>query len=534
MDNISIFKTAFEEAEKTLEYSLFLPKIEPMSIPTDNLIESALYNTYQNCHLKIFNHWGYTFFGLFNSPTLVDVFQFGSTNLNSVNDVYSDDFFASSLLSQCLISAYDTIIQLLTATNKYITPYALNKLKSHGFSYLLNEEIISIPFKVSDKRTNSSLKVSVSYDEAKHMKRKSKNLISNFEDSGFNIHGITNDLNHINFYIADLIYKLSNVTSGKITNFLSLYEPDFRSRKLSKYDNLELLRYFCDILNYYIPSADKSIEIDNLYYYYKLEKMFNISLCNCAAQLIDTLKNNNHLYPDGENDLKNLALISQMPNVFSRNYYLQYALESLKVQSDIYNNNFQRILRPTIGNYFIESHPYDIFKWNQTFKQYCQLFTNFVIPAEEWYFFITIFKSLNPNATFNDTETLLTLHQLLKEYIEKNATRIIMPTKDLSTANPNRTTDTISDVTAFIENYFNEYDKLQFSKSESATEELTKLKRKTLPTLFMRYFKNEKLIDELPIPLFNKNMLLKESKANTTYNTIMNTYIKSTISNILT
>lgn len=518
MYNIEIFNKNSLEAEKTLEYTLLLskPEFTDINIDKSNIIDSALFQTYQNCHCKLTKRLGYNFFGRFNSTTSIgSLFQNVSYDyIKNISDIYNNDFFGSSVLSQCVMAAYDTIIQLLTS-NQYVTPYTINKIKDTGFNQCLNKNILTIPFHINRQKDNNSISMS---EEASGLSDKLKKRIKQMEDNGFNIKGLTDKTNHIRFDMASIIYKIATMESSVFKKFLSLYNYkndnnsncNALSNKIKK--GHETIMTFCEHMNYntVFEQEPNCLCADILYNYYKLEKMFNVNLANYTVQLIEQL-NKNGKYPDGKNEMENLSLMSNFPNVFSRNFYLQYALESISDLSDIYNNNFSNLSQPNIGMYYSEQHPHDMFKWNITFKQFCNLFTKFIIPANEWYFVIILAKSIGLYNTRpeEDIDKLKKLHSILKEYIEENVDTIIDPTKALLETNKLSSIERV-----FSINGYPPYP--SFS-----------------PAILLHYFKNKNLIEEMPMPYFSKNTILQHTIADTHYQSIIFTYIQSVTTELL-
>lgn len=512
MYNTKLFLQNLQEAEKTLEYTLLLPRINAVDIngPKSELIDAALFETYKNCHCKLSKKFNYNFFGRFNSTESIGTL-FQSTSFNSdknISEIYKNDFFGSSILSQCIMAAYDTCIQLLT-TEQYITTYAITKLKDCGFNQCIEEGRLKPPFHIERQTDHSSASSST---KASSLQTKLDNRIRTFKHNKFDTTGLVDKDHHINFNMSALLYKITDMPASDFKHFLSLYNAGFAAK--NSYKKHEYIRNFCDYMDYNFIFEKEFEKLSNakrtdfLYYYYKLENIFNISLANCTAQFLNRLEQKG-LYPNGKNELENIALISTFPNIFSRNLYLQYALESIYDLSNIYNNNFSILSQPNIGMYYAEDHPYNIYKWNITLKRFYNFFTKFIIPADEWHFIITLIKKLAPEENTLDSRLLQIMQSLLSDYISKNAERILYPAKSMLEANQRCYIEPIENI-----NKYNEDTPFSF-------------------VTLLPYYKNETLIADTPIPFFGKGTLLKHTIADTNYNNILFGYISSVTTELL-
>lgn len=430
------FENIMNTAEMTLEYSLFLPKIQPISkaTPEHVWITKAILQCFHNCHCNLIKTSKYHFF----NPD--DVFQsyylpcgisstlhpnhknFGET------DIFEKDFFSSTIMSQCIISSYDMATRLLPF--KLVKPYTLGKLTNKGLCELQEKKLINTsnfkfthlsrhnPSPGTDSYADSTTATILAQKIASHQDTKS--------DYFFNNCIRVTQKKGVDLYSADLLYNLLDINASSYKSMRKLYEHDLTPPDKNAYQNWHL---FCDIYNA-LHYSDYHSKISNnitdkLHYYYRLENIFAHDLASFLYKSINQLRNQNCIYPDGQNNISTIAEISCMPNVFSRNAYLQYAFEFIRSNRSVHHSCFLNPLPPISVITRIPPSEFKFSEWIMVFEKFCAFFNKLIFPAEQWYFFITLYKTVAENLSITEpSEIALKLQSLLSTYIDQNHTYI--------------------------------------------------------------------------------------------------------------
>lgn len=439
-DMIHQFHRTAQKAENTLEYSLFLPEITPLSsnIPEDSWVERAAFECYKNCHCKLFQTTQYLFFGncfIENKDSILSYIPkhfFISEDLTpdkfTNSDILQNDFFASTILFQSIMAAYDTTMLLLPF--KKITAYAMDKYNDWGFQNLANNDKIitsGFPFyrKSSESLSdNPSAKLTTQKSASRHSIF-SSDLLKNV------FHLNEGNYKDLDFYFADIYLRLFKMNAKSLGTFLEMYES-YPTKNKSDRKNWNIFCKTYELLNYTLQITEKgsspSDRVDALYHYYKLENIFGLDLSTHMYRAFSHSKDTYEIYPDGINSFKLLAELSCFPNVFSRSLYLDYILEIIRFQLPIHDSFL--INPPPAEAMIIKSPPkkFDYGEWEITVKKFCILFNQLIFPSEEWYFFLILKKTLDARYPKELPETrYLRLQKLLASYIDKNHQLLINP-----------------------------------------------------------------------------------------------------------
>lgn len=448
-DYVSDFYKSLKEAEATLEYTLLFPKIQPITDSnSDKWIEEALLRTYTNCHLKIFHQNQYNFFGTIpqqqigkDYPLYRQMNNFYQDSVYFVQNLYQNDFFASSILNQCLMSAYDSIIKLIHPY--YISVSSLFQIAEIGFTELTHRKLIDYNQERLYKNCSE-----VTFPNPRSPEDDLDNRLPNLRNTLKHYHTVfkngcpllSDSISESQWTLlcnSDIIYSIvTEINAKAFSSFLSMYNNKFLSQysHAKKLDEIHNALYHAmeNAMNTRLTSNKSKINfIDQLYFYYRIERIFSLDLLNCIFQNIIGLKNSKSIYPDGVNELREIAAIGKLPNVFSRNAYLQYAFEAIKGKSDISKSIFWQKERPLYQSAFGKlSDEYPLRIWRDIFLHFACFFGDYAIPIQEWYFLITLFKTVSLHDTNLSQSTelglseLQKLQKLLAIFIEKNAYNI--------------------------------------------------------------------------------------------------------------
>lgn len=430
------FENMMTTAEMTLEYSLFLPKILPISkeVPEHAWIAQSILQCFHNCHCNLIKTSKYHFF----SPNYVDKSNYFPCTISPTlpnnyknfreSDVFEKDFFSSTILSQCIMSSYDMASRLLPF--RLVKPYTLGKITNRGLCELQERNLVNTSnFKFTHlSRHNSFSKADIFADSTTATILAQK--IDSHQDAEYeyffqNCLRLTQQKS-VDLYSADMLYNLLDINASSYKSLQKLYASDFTQPAKNSYKSWN---FFCKMykeLQYpdYHNNANNHIT-DKLHYYYRLENIFAHDLSSFFYKSISQLRDKNCIYPDGINNLTTIAQISRMPNVFSRNAYLQYAFEFIRGNNSVHYSCFLNPLSPASVISKIPPSKFNFNEWILVFEKFCTFFNKLIFPAEQWYFFITLYKTVSENLSISEpAEIALKLQSLLSTYIDKNHTYV--------------------------------------------------------------------------------------------------------------
>lgn len=431
------FLQKLSEAQKILEYTLLLPKISPCN-DTINPVETSLLYTYQNCHCRLYEKTLDIFGSCINSNSWSFSISTNNSICESLDAIYKQNFFASTILSHCLISAYDAIIQCFF-NSTHISRYKLCQFEAKGFNELyITQQLEKNASLFMPKRYNKEYEGHKN-DSFQNFNNKIKRRFNYFQKKHIDSIFFLDEKPILS--MSDILFLITQLSSKDLNTFFSLYENEnsLKSTNASteKQNWYAISNFFKDFpsLESIIDSKNSNINdgilVDKLYLYYKTERFFNIQLANC---LFHELKNLEDHYPDCSPSniasiKETLSLICNFPNIFSRNLYLQYAFDAIH-----HKNNLYSCFDKPIDGVFVDNKmvPFSLPMWSLLFRKYCRFFCQYMFPAEEWFFFITLLKTLEPNFPLNikDNEIHNILQKAQKElvkYIAGNIDKILSP-----------------------------------------------------------------------------------------------------------
>lgn len=438
------------EIENILEYSLFLPRIKPVrSTSEEDWVSEAVRQCYENCYNNLFSQIGNSFFGGDNIIKIDGQNEYFKL-LDNYNKKFKSmkgfeccqyNFFAKSLLSHCIMASYDTTFRLLPFDN--ITSYALTKIENRGLQELQDRKQIDISKGKVCTEKNQGINeetgeqiggVNDRSGDASNLSDKIDSHSSLYELESFKTFFDFDEDNHIKLVFADILYSLLQVYGTTFEAFIKLYKSDrdmdYHGSHTHKDWNL-----FCRVYEkLYSEKTLKDIfpnNADRLYYYYKLENTFGLSLANEIFQNVRSLKKEKKPYPDGINDIKLLSGINCFPNVFSRNIYLKHAFAYIRDEWSVYDSY---LLRPTSSNAGMDLQRYRAYEfnyneWALALDRFCKFYNKLIFPAIEWYFFLILKKTVDKHIAAPE-DRIPKLNKLLAIYINDNAEHLEYPLGD--------------------------------------------------------------------------------------------------------
>ena len=426
-DSLPLLSPEYKSAKNVLEFSLLLPEIYPFETQPEDWIDNAISQCYSVCHPRLMFGSSYDFFGLYTKATddpcnLYQMCNCKKSPGNPVDYILKADFFANTILNQCIMSTYDVIMQSILP--KTVTPYAVaNKLGTSGYNQLKQTAILTETFSLKNTPIPQGNDCSSYAINATAFQKKIMSHEQALENSQFN-HLLAKGNHHIPSFQSDLVYRLMLIDARQFKNLLQLFNHTTENKSKKNWENFKALY---NSLTENLPAN----HTDRLYYLYRMERSFPIGLADCISQNINKLKNSGKKYPDGVNDFNRLAAINRLPNVFSRYIYLQFAFDAMSSTQNIHDNYFTKLFSSEVVMRYIDPpKPFSLHGWQDVFEKFCRFFSDFIFPAFEWYFLLLLVVTVDHHSeTQNSTaqKKLLLLQQLLTDYIEEHHETIENP-----------------------------------------------------------------------------------------------------------
>lgn len=342
--------------------------------------------------------------------------------------------FPTMILDHCVISCYHAVLTELLG-NKTVTAYEMvNDIKSQGIYSLYKKDKLNLQSEPILKKKDlyfkpNSTKSSVASDFGKKAQTHIKVLSSTqplFKAEG------SNDTNGFFLQFADIFSYICNIDARRWK---------FRSSEISENNRFDILEKFKELSQNLFP--DSNIDtVDKLYKCYIIERISNVKLISCLLKNIDIIEKNSKYILCQEEIINTLCLCQKFPNVFSRQYFIQYAFDKLinepisyldfwhNHRLDMSTNVLESPLKPVLHFQFV--------RWLEQFSLFCNYMSEYVIPIYEWCFtnmiMDTIEKNFLPNTgketaknEIKHRTNLLTAYEALSEYIQQNSQQIICP-----------------------------------------------------------------------------------------------------------
>lgn len=449
-----------KNAKGIIEFSLFLDyELPSTDINDSELIDILLKNTKKNCN-RLLNRDQYAetyslrFFGDCNhqddkSYIFLDVIGHEIRKLKEDKISYYKGLYYPDLLDftvdNCLLSAYNALATALYS-NIELKPYTI-KNKSSNFclldSLIYDEKddlILSIPRSNSLKQQDYYAKQSSKGGTfGNKLKTKIESYTDLFSFLSLNHSSCSAPMCHVTRIITDSINN---------SYLFPLYSPEYRENGYIHLSPDKLFNCINNLQNsinkYKFPDKSPS---ERLYAKYILERTLNI---DAIASLI---KNINHLdceynYNFMRTDiLEILSLYLNLPNVFTRKFFLQFAFDTILPTSktNSYRDFWHKhdVNRPYRENAVMDQlsvfkpKGFQFEKWLNQFSLFMNLFSSYIMPICDWYFLCSLLEFVERKHKFSNEKksTNFILHEclnILASYINENHERIENPFSSLS------------------------------------------------------------------------------------------------------
>lgn len=479
------------DAVNSIKYTLLLdyraPIIENMENPIPEIMKSC-----RECCRGLFQDKGdcKIYFDFFGDQELTEL-TYQKHHELAFLDVFppydfvghNEDGFPPMILDHCVLSCYHAILtEMLHGTE--VTSYELkNYLKGKGFYSLyknkeLNLESDKIVFNVekfTDKKNRQKSSSASDFMRVVETHLKvlpyTKNLFTNadpdntnqvtskfplqFSSLFFNICGIRSNSwspfpkEKAKPEKSEAKEKDKSVETDKSNKDIPKKdeEPKFKGYKIIKSNKHNVLQRFEDLTDEIFPKTDDNKfpkipeklftnssgnPVDGLYNCYITERIFNLNLTYSLLNMIIHIQNAAHFDLSHKNMIDLLCCCQNLPNVFSRQYFLQYALDKL-VDKPISYLDFWHKHTPYSDDKPYESakdrnHQFQFARWLEQFELFCNYMSQYVIPIYEWCFtnlLMDVIEQKYPNEQHK--QHLLYAIDSLAGYMERNYEKILRP-----------------------------------------------------------------------------------------------------------
>lgn len=355
--------------------------------------------------------------------------------------------FPTMILDHCVLSCYHAVLTELM-DSKTVTAYEIiNSINYQGIHSLNKKGILDFqPELTINKRASHVEKNSTKSSTASDFGRKAESHIHIKEKSPIKALSSTKYL----FKEAE-----DNKTNGFFLQFAAIFQHlcniDVRSWQFLSSDNrkktaLDILEKFENLSQELFPVGENYSQdpVDKLYGYYITERISNVNLVTCLLKNTAFIEKEIGPILQLRDVLDMLCLCQKLPNIFSRQYFVRYAIEKL-IDKPISYLDFWNDHRLDMSTSVLESssksdHLFHFLRWPEQVSSFFNYMAEYVIPIYEWCFTNMLMDAIEHTDTdFTNTykktdnkdsihrANLLTAYDVLSEYIQRNHKKIISP-----------------------------------------------------------------------------------------------------------
>lgn len=375
-----------KEAEHILKYTLLLPAPAAI-VDTDQTswISSSLDLLFSNCISNVFYPPAKDFFGQ-NLPT----YEF--SELPPTSYWKRESLFPKTLLLHCVIYAYSVLNSL---TSSFQTTYSS----------------VNMNFESELSKNDTTLKAA----EATRLSNRIKRHLSVMDRQSFPQFFNIKKSTQIETSQAALFHSIMNFEAREFESVLRLYNYNENNSTTRKVAN-GLMRA-AELYKQLIEQAPDDTP-EKILWFYSIENIFGFDLLSEILSGIKNLKVNNREYPDGINSYRILACANCLPNSLYRPLYIRYAFSAINQEISQQSYFFGKLFDFTAMLEQFDSKILNIHTWHIFFEQFCRFFSDFVCPVVEWYFMLTLVKTVKENLPESSAEEQAnTLKSLLRKYM---------------------------------------------------------------------------------------------------------------------
>lgn len=471
------FSEKLIESENVLRYTLQLPfdKIETPDFKDCSSPES-LSDLLEALGESIYNECSYLFNQ--NNP---NVFGYKTSDVNDLSVLSTKNAFWKHLFKQDMIlSSFDKLRKLIGGSisiNSYFFTKLLNytnddstplNITLHGLDYLtgatdkkylnietdknsiiLREKLSSIHNIADLSPTASNIKLNLQ-NKFKILKGFALNSLilklHNTEQYAINIKDCLLYLNMMEFFQLILTHRKEEIEKIPNFNISPIINIHKENKKFypSNYNNyIQCVIYLlsqCQVtsLDKYItnnmkePITEHNLSLsDKIYLRYQIEKIFApIMIDSMYQNIADTIHTHNAL--NDQATINRLSSCFSLPNVFTRHYIFQMAVDTLIKHSDKGFDDsyfFQKYIENSnaiITKVYNQEDPFRPHKalsiWLDRYESFVKYLSHMLMPVYENLYFIKLWHSIRTTyPEKNEAECIVDLYKLLRQYLNNEA-----------------------------------------------------------------------------------------------------------------
>lgn len=185
---------------------------------------------------------------------------------------------------------------------------------------------------------------------------------------------------------------------------------------------------------------------DKIYLRYQIEKVFAPNTINCLYQNVVHTKNTTYALND-QPSVNALAACLRLPNVFTRQYILQMAVDTISKHFDynFRNTNFftTKKLNSNIGmiqsEWLFLNNPQKLINWNNQYSNAINYLEKILFPVYENYFFCALWNAIDEihkDEKYTDAKISIEMYELLQKYLnDPENVKKLFATDDVITKN---------------------------------------------------------------------------------------------------
>lgn len=161
--------------------------------------------------------------------------------------------------------------------------------------------------------------------------------------------------------------------------------------------------------------------VESLYYNYFMERVFNFHIFYSTVKFV-SLINKKTFYSFDQDFIPTLASCKLLPNVFSRQLFLSYAISHIDGKYvDSYQDFWQHQDLDLDGHDFMRSvrgtqMAFDFYKWKHQLDLFTKYFSQYIIPIYEWCFICMMLDAIEKAFPDKDHQYHL---QVAKKHLEQ-------------------------------------------------------------------------------------------------------------------
>lgn len=348
------------------------------------------------------------------------------------------------ILQHCVFSSYHAVLTNLVKDHRVTSYEMANKIRTKGIHSLYKEGKISFTDKgleyhdrEKDASKKNSSRASDFSGKTKTHIRWMPHIMELFaESTGETSYSYRSQFSQICYHICNEI---------KATDFRFLKYDERKKREigtlLASIEGLTVsLEPRLDLDSRKIPErifeSFNGDVVDGLYHYYITERVFDLNLFYALAKNIQSVESQTSYHLCQDHIIRELICCRDLPNAFSRQYFLKYAFDSI-IDEAASHYDFWHI-KDMLGSgsmmsYSNEPRFFDLLQWIRQYRAFMGYMSKFMIPVYEWCFIDMLLSAIEqryPEKTH--TFHLEYAFKMLSRYIEENHRSILQPIRSES------------------------------------------------------------------------------------------------------